>query len=75
MTRLEILEITGVTPINVYVSDYYGNSKTYLGTINSPVPPTVFYDLPELFDGVPMVKLIISDNGGCEFNQNIVCIV
>lgn len=74
MTRLEITEITGVTPINVYVSDYYGNYKTFVGTINTPVPPSVVYNLPDTFDNVPMVKLTILDSGGCEIDHNIVCI-
>lgn len=73
MTRLEITGITGVIPINVYVSDYYGNYRTLLGTISSPVPPSVVYYLPDLYDNVPMVKLIMTNSGGCELDENIVC--
>lgn len=75
MTKVEITGVTGTMPIDVYVSDYYGNNKTYLGTLNSPIPPPAIFYLPETFDDVPMVKLILTDNSGCELDNNIVCTI
>lgn len=73
MTQIEITSITGTTPIYVYATDYYGNNRTYLGTISSSVPPSVFFYLPETFDGVPLVKIELIDSQGCKINDNIVC--
>jgi hypothetical protein len=75
MTRVEISQITGTTPIDVYVADYYGNFRTYLGTISTSVPPSVFYDLPSSFNDVPLVKLILIDSNGCESNHNTECTI
>ena len=53
MTQVRITEITGGTyPIDVYISDVYGNHQTLLGTINpGPVPPIVEYNtvIPSIF--------------------------
>lgn len=75
MTKVEITQITGNTPIDVYATDFYGNFRTYLGTINSSVPPTVIYFLPSTFDDVPLVKLILIDSNGCESNHNTICTI
>lgn len=75
MTRVEISQITGTLPIDVYASDYYDNFRTYLGTITSSVPPSVFYYLPSTFDDVPLVKLILIDSNGCESNHNTECTI
>jgi len=75
MTKVEISQITGTTPIEVYVSDYYDIYRNYLGIINSSLPPSVFFDLPSTFNDVPMVKLILIDSNGCEYNHNIECTI
>lgn len=75
MTRVEISEVTGTLPIQVYASDYYGNNREFLGTIVSPVPPSVFFDLSQTFNDTPMIKLILIDINGCEYNENIDCTI
>jgi hypothetical protein len=73
MTRIEITGVTGTTPIEVYGTDYYGNNRFFLGTINSEVPPSVYFDLPDEFNGVPLVNIILIDSNGCELAEKTVC--
>lgn len=77
MTKVEITSVTGGTPIDVYVADYYGNHKLYLGTITgntiNPVPPIVYYYPSGVFDNVPIISLLMIDTNGCENVQYILC--
>jgi ABC-type glycerol-3-phosphate transport system substrate-binding protein len=69
MIQVRITEISGGTyPIDVYISDVYGNYQTLLGTINTgPVPPTVEYNntIPSIFNTAPEIMLTLTDNNGC----------
>jgi len=69
MTQVRITEISGGTyPIDVYISDVYGNYQTLLGTIDpGPVPPIVEYNtvIPSIFDTAPQIMLTLTDNNGC----------
>lgn len=70
MTQLRITEVTGATPIQVYVADYYGNNKFLVGTITgptlTPVPPVVTLFPPSIFNTAPAIMLILVDANGCE---------
>ena len=77
MTQVRITEISGGTfPINVYISDVYGNNQTLIGTINSgPVPPTVEYNtvIPPIFNTAPEIMLKLVDSNNCEIFKILQC--
>ena len=77
MNQVRITEISGGTyPINVYISDVYGNYQSLLGTINSgPVPPTVEYNniIPSIFSTAPEIMLTLTDNNGCSIFKILQC--
>lgn len=74
MTQISITGVTGSSlPIDVYVADYYGNNKTYLGQITGSTPPTVYEYPPSLFDTIPTIMLILSGSDGCEKFKIINC--
>ena len=77
MTQVRITEISGGTyPIDVYISDVYGNYQTLLGTINAgPVPPTVEYNntIPSIFNTAPEIMLTLTDNNGCSIFKLLHC--
>jgi hypothetical protein len=77
MTQVRITEISGGTyPIDVYISDVYGNYLTLLGTINTgPVPPTVEYNtvIPSIFNTAPEIMLTLTDNNGCSIFKLLQC--
>jgi hypothetical protein len=64
--QIQITGFTGTTPANVFISDVYGNNTSLVGTISSPIPPTVTYTLPTLFNLAPSVMITIIDANGCE---------
>lgn len=66
--RIENVD-NGTYPINVFISDIYGNNSVQLGTIDpGPVPPQVFYNetIPAIFQDAPQIMLKLVDNEGCE---------
>ena len=77
MTQVTITEISGGTyPINVYISDIFGEHKSLLGSINAgPVPPTVDYNniIPPIFNTAPAIMLTLIDNNGCEVFKVLDC--
>ena len=77
MVQIRITNISGGTyPIDVYISDVYGNNKSYLTTITSgPVPPTLFYTaiIPPIFETAPEILLTLVDANGCELFELIPC--
>lgn len=77
MIQVRITEITGGTyPIDVYISDVYGNNQTLLGTINpGPVPPIVEYNtvIPSIFNTAPQIMLTLTDNNGCSIFKLLDC--
>jgi hypothetical protein len=70
-SQIEIISITGFFPVDVYVSDVYGNNLTYLGPINS-VPQTL--SLPSIFNLAPAVMIKLIDSSGCEEFQIKECV-
>lgn len=76
MTRVEILSVTGGTyPINVYVSDIYGNYQTLIYTITSgnPIPPQTGATLSSVFATAPAILLTMVDANGCERMELLEC--
>ena len=73
MARIEIVSITGTSPYYVYVSDVYGNNKSYVGTIGGAVPPVEYFYLPTIFNNAPAIMLTIIDSNGCEKFEIIEC--
>lgn len=76
MIQVTIDDISGETlPINVYITDVYGNNKTLLGTITNPVPPSIeFYtSSPSVFDNSPEFIVVLEDANSCIINSTNVC--
>ena len=76
MTRIEISAVTGGTlPINVYVSDYYGNYETLIYTITSGnvIPPATGVTLSSVFATAPAILLKMVDANGCEKIELLEC--
>lgn len=71
--QITITSYTGSTPVDVYVADNYGNNRSFVGTINSPVPPNITFSLPSGYTAVPMVSVIMVESGGCESAEKITC--
>jgi hypothetical protein len=72
-SSVEILNISGTPPYNIYVSDIYEGHEYYLGLINTTVPPSITYPLPSGFTNVPLVKIKIIDSSGCTTIFNQIC--
>ncbi len=76
MNIIVIEGISAVTyPVQVYISDIYGNYSTYLGNINpGPVPPQVEYtnEIPEVFKNAPIIKLTLNDDNDCEIYSELI---
>lgn len=76
MTQIVFTGVTGNTPIQVYVADYYGNNQTFLGTITGstiPVPPDVDFYPPALFNTAPTIMIIMIDATGCRIMKLLDC--
>jgi hypothetical protein len=77
MVQIRITEISGGTyPIDVILSDIYGNNETYLATIYpGPVPPVQTYNstIPAIFETAPEVMLKLIDANGCEIFKILDC--
>jgi hypothetical protein len=78
MTQIRIEYIyNGSFPVDVYISDIYGNNSSLLGTIDpGPVPPQVQYNvnIPPIFNTAPQVMLTLIDNNGCENFKILDCV-
>jgi hypothetical protein len=73
MGRIEIVSVTGTTPISVYVSDVYGINVVNVGTITDAIPPTENYYLPSIFNTIPAIFLKLVDATGCELTKFLEC--
>lgn len=77
MTQIVITSATGSTPIEVFVADYNGNYRTYLGSITGttiiPVPPQESFLPGAQFDTISTIMLILRDAYGCEKFKLINC--
>lgn len=69
MIQVTLDDISGTTyPVDVYISDYYGNNKELLGTITGYTQLPVEYVLspPSIYINTPQFKLILEDSINCE---------
>jgi hypothetical protein len=77
MTQIRIDEISGGTfPIDVFVSDAYGNNQALIGVITlGPVPPPIRFNstIPSIYDTAPEVYVTLVDNLGCERTEVLIC--
>jgi len=76
MSKIQVDLISGVTyPVDLYVSDVYGNNKTFVSTITSgPVPPVIdFTSLPSIFNTAPAVMITMIDANLCEKFEIVDC--
>ena len=78
MVQVRITEITGGTyPINVYISDKFGNNQTLIGTISTgtTVPPTIYYNtvIPSIFQTAPEILLTLIDANNCQSIKLLDC--
>ena len=77
MVQIRITEISGGTyPIDVILSDIYGNNATTLATIHpGPVPPVQTYNstIPSIFETAPEIMLKLIDANGCEIFKILDC--
>lgn len=77
MVQIRITEISGGTyPIEVILSDIYGNNETYIATIfPGPVPPVQTYNstIPSIFQTAPEVMLTLIDANGCKLFKILDC--
>jgi len=71
---IEISSISGTSPFQIWVCDYYGNQCQLIDTITGPVPPAVYYNLPVAFMYAPVVTIKIIDSLGCETSTLYYCI-
>lgn len=67
MAVINLSNVKGTPPYNVYVSDQYGNNKNLIATIDQNVPPKQKYTLPDIFDGIEKIMLTITDSSGCDY--------
>ena len=65
-SQIQVTSFTGQLPAQVFVADIYGNNNSFVGSIISPVPPTIYFSLPSIFDFAPAVMITIIDANGCE---------
>ena len=76
MSRIIFTSLSGVTPLNIYISDVLGGHETYLGEITTlPLVSDVFFDLPEIFNSSPQVTIIIQDSDGCRTTKKLNCYI
>jgi hypothetical protein len=78
MTQVRITDISGGTyPINVFISDVYGNNQTLIGTIatGTTVPPTVYFNtvIPSIFQTAPQIMLTLVDANNCSIFKILDC--
>ena len=74
MAFVQISSIVGSPPYQFYVSDVYGNNKTYLGNFSGTIPPAQFFQLPSIFNSAEYVMLTIVDGSGCEKFEILSCL-
>ena len=76
MKQVVVTEISGGTsPINVFISDIYGNNETFLGVINGTVPPEVEFNtvIPTIFQTANEILLKMVDDNGCQVFKVLTC--
>ena len=76
MSRIIFTSLSGVTPLNVYVSDVLGGHETYLGEITTlPLVSDVSFELPETFNASPQITIILEDIYSCRQLTKLNCYI
>jgi hypothetical protein len=77
MVQIRIDEISGGTfPIDVFISDVYGNNQALIGVITlGPIPPPIRFNstIPLIYNTAPEVYIKLVDNSGCERTEVLTC--
>lgn len=73
MANIRLNSITGTPPFQVYVSDVNGNNQSLVAIVLNSVPPSVTFDIPNIFNNIPQIGLTIIDNNGCNLFYIIPC--
>ena len=72
--QIEITTITGTYPVDVYVSDAFGNNSSFLVTITNSGDLPGPWTLPSIFNSAPSVMVTLIDANGCEEFKILECI-
>lgn len=75
MAFIQISSVSGTPPYQFYVSDVFGNNKTYLGNFSGAIPPAQYFNLPTIFSTAENVMLTIVDGSGCEKFEILSCLL
>lgn len=70
MKELTLTNVSGITPIDVYISDYSGNNKEFLTTIYGD---DTFVITSSTFNTMSEIMVTFSANNGCETFKIIEC--
>jgi hypothetical protein len=73
MVYIEISNINGTPPFQIYLCDYGGNNCSLVQTEYDPVYLPVIVYLPSVLIGSSQVMCKIVDGDGCETFQILVC--
>jgi hypothetical protein len=69
-TNINISNISGATPFNVYLCDEFNITCLYIKTVPSSSLPYDF-QIPTIMEGQVSFNLKVIDNNGCTFYKNI----
>jgi hypothetical protein len=69
-TQIQITNLGGASPFDVYTCDTGYTTCVYVSTITSGQVPYTF-DLPFIQEGMNPIGLRVIDNGGCVVDKNI----
>jgi len=72
--QIEITTITGTYPVDVYVSDAFGNNSSFLVTITNSGDLPGPWTLPSIFNSAPSVMVTLIGANGCEEFKILECI-
>jgi hypothetical protein len=70
-----ITSLNASLPANIFIADYYGNNRTFVGSITATTQVPSTFDFSLSAGSVPMVTLIVVDSQGCESNSKIDCTI
>jgi hypothetical protein len=70
MTEITLSNISGSSPIDVYIADYAGNNKEFLATITGDISLPI---TSTTFNTMTNIMVILSGTNGCELQQIVDC--
>jgi hypothetical protein len=73
MSAIQITSVSGETPFDIFVSDIYGISTVFVGSIISSESSTQIFDLPSIFDDAPAVILKLIGGNDCQLSRFLLC--